>query len=73
MIQIETLEDLNIVSDYKGIADYLLFETKTKDYGGSGKQFDWEILRHYRGSIPFLITGGIGKDDAERLKSFLYV
>lgn len=70
MIQIETLEDLNIVSDYKGIANYLLFETKTKDYGGSGRQFDWEILRHYRGSIPFLITGGIGKDDAERLKSF---
>lgn len=55
---------------YKGKVHYFLFETKCKEYGGSGKQFDWEILQHYKGQTPFLLTGGIGFDDAEKVKAF---
>ena len=55
-------------SIYEGIADYFLFDTKGKSYGGNGTQFDWDILQHYKGDTPFLLSGGIGPEDAERLK-----
>lgn len=38
--------------------------------GGSGKQFNWDILSDYRGDLPFLLSGGIGPEDAERLRQF---
>ncbi len=69
MIQIASLEDLQKTQQYEGLADYFLFETKCQGYGGSGKQFDWDILQHYTGTTPFLITGGIGPGDAERIKT----
>ena len=49
-------------------AKYFLFDTHTKHFGGSGKKFDWNILAEYDGSIPFLLSGGIGPDDAEIIK-----
>ncbi len=49
---------------------FLLFDTKCATHGGSGQQFNWEILRRYRGPLPFLLSGGIGPDDAERLTLF---
>lgn len=39
--------------------DYYLFDYLTKQHGGSGKKFDWKLLDHYRGSIPFLLSGGL--------------
>jgi phosphoribosylanthranilate isomerase len=38
--------------------------------GGSGEQFDWSLLDAYDGEQPFLLSGGIGPDDAERIKAF---
>lgn len=49
-------------------ADYFLFDTKTKDYGGSGQKFDWNILHNYNGDVPFLIAGGIGPVDIDSIK-----
>jgi phosphoribosylanthranilate isomerase len=49
-------------------AKYFLFDTATKDHGGSGQQFDWKILAAYRAEKPFLIAGGIKADDIEELK-----
>lgn len=56
------------LSIYEGIADLFLFDTKCKTVGGSGEQFDWDILHHYKGETPFLLSGGISPEDAERLK-----
>lgn len=55
---------------YAGCVDYLLFDTKCKSVGGSGQQFDWSVLDCYDGTIPFLLSGGIGPDDAERVRLF---
>jgi phosphoribosylanthranilate isomerase len=49
---------------------FLLFDTKCSTMGGSGKQFNWDILSDYRGDLPFLLSGGIGPEDAERLRQF---
>lgn len=52
---------------YEGCADLFLFDTKCKCVGGSGEQFNWDVLLHYKGDTPFLLSGGIGPNDAERL------
>ena len=38
-------------------------------FGGSGRRFDWNILNAYSGETPFLLSGGIGPGDAERLQA----
>ena len=55
---------------YEGAVDYLLFDTKTPLYGGSGKHFDWELLNTYRGKIGFFLSGGIGMEDVDRIRRF---
>ena len=48
---------------YEKVANFFLFDTKTKNHGGSGEKFDWAILEKYDGHIPFFLSGGIGPDD----------
>ena len=69
---IATAEDLKQTRPYEGIADYFLFDTKAQLPGGSGEQFDWSVLSQYEGTTPFLLSGGIGPDDAERIKAFYH-
>lgn len=64
---IATVEDLVQTKPYEGLVDYFLFDTKGKSVGGNGTQFDWSILADYTGNTPFLLSGGIGPDDAEHL------
>ena len=49
---------------------FLLFDTKCTTIGGSGQKFNWDILRRYRGPLPFLLSGGIDPEDAEQLRQF---
>ena len=67
---IATEDDLKATQAYEGIADYFLFDTKGQSVGGNGEKFDWSVLDAYDGSTPFLLSGGIGPDDAERVKTF---
>lgn len=67
---IATKEDLAATKPYEGTVDYFLFDTKGKSVGGNGEKFDWSVLADYAGETPFLLSGGIGPDDAERVKSF---
>jgi len=63
-------DDLRKTEGYEGKADYYLFDTKGKAVGGNGEKFDWQVLSHYESSTPFLLSGGIGPEDAQRLKGF---
>lgn len=67
---IEKADDLIQTEKYEGIADYFLFDTKGKMVGGNGQKFDWSVLTTYQGKTPFLLSGGIGPEDAESVKSF---
>ena len=67
---IANADDLEATKPYEGIIDYFLFDTKAQLPGGSGQQFDWNVLANYVGETPFLLSGGIGPDDAERVKMF---
>lgn len=58
--------DFSTIKDYNS-ADFFLFDTQTKNYGGSGKKFDWKKLNQYKGSQPFLLSGGIGPLDINEI------
>lgn len=69
-ISVSSAEDIKKYKEYVGATDLFLFDTKCKTVGGSGEQFDWQVLQAYDGDVPFLLSGGIGPDDAERVKNF---
>ena len=66
-------EDKNIegqLEKFENACDYFLFDTDSPQYGGSGKKFNWEILRSAKISKPFFLSGGIGLQDVEKIVSF---
>jgi phosphoribosylanthranilate isomerase len=69
-LSIHEKDDVKRWREYEGVVDMLLFDTKCKTVGGSGEQFDWSVLEAYDGNIPFLLSGGIGPEDAERVLQF---
>ncbi len=67
-------EDIDkMVADYDAVCDYYLFD-KATDYsiGGTGKQFDWTILTKAKIEKPFFLSGGIGVEDAAKIKAFTH-
>ena len=69
-LTIREKDDVKRWREYEGVADMLLFDTRCETVGGSGHQFDWSFLDAYDGNIPFLLSGGIGPEDAEQVLSF---
>ena len=61
-----------MVADYDAVCDYYLFDTAglKESFGGTGKQFDWGILKKAKIEKPFFLSGGIGSDDAAKVKAF---
>jgi phosphoribosylanthranilate isomerase len=68
-ISVSGQDDIATYKTYEGLVDYFLFDTKCPSVGGSGQQFDWSVLSAYDGNTPFLLSGGIGPDDTERVKA----
>jgi len=61
-----------MVAPYDGVCDYYLFDTGglKESLGGTGQQFDWNILAKAKIEKPFFLSGGIGLEDAAKLKAF---
>ena len=68
VFRIDETFDFSKISDFES-AEMYLFDTRTKKFGGSGKQFDWNILDQYSGDKKFLLSGGIGPEDVESIVS----
>ena len=58
------------LAPYQGHCSYFLFDTLGKERGGTGEKFNWEALKGYRLSTPYLLSGGIGPEDLESLERF---
>ncbi|GAB5418232.1 MAG: phosphoribosylanthranilate isomerase [Crocinitomicaceae bacterium] len=54
--------DFGQLENYQNYVDFFLFDTKTPKHGGSGKQFDWRLLKQYTGKTPFILSGGLHPD-----------
>ena len=63
--------DFSKTEAYQEVCDYLLFDTKGKEYGGNGVKFNWKVLDNYKGELPYMLSGGITKNDSQAIVSFL--
>jgi phosphoribosylanthranilate isomerase len=52
-----------LVKEYEAVADYLLFDTDSALYGGTGNHFNWELLKIAEINTPYFLSGGIGPND----------
>ena len=69
-IGIQSKEDFQQLTTYQQVIDSFIFDTKSVDYGGTGRKFNWKLLENYQLSTPFLLSGGIELEDAFLLKNF---
>lgn len=67
---IATAEDFGQTMSYEKFVDYFLFDAKGKSVGGNGTKFEWSVLDNYHGPTPFILSGGIGPDDATSIRRF---
>jgi len=55
--------DFAVLGEYEDVCDYFLFDTKSKEYGGTGKHFDWSLLKQYDNTKPIFLSGGLEIQD----------
>ncbi len=51
--------DFSILDAYEDACSYFLFDTKSKEYGGTGTHFNWELLNQYKLTKPIFLSGGL--------------
>lgn len=64
---IQVIKALNPDSSWEEYADavpFFLFDTPDPGWGGTGKKFDWNLITKRSIPRPFLLSGGIGPEDA---------
>ncbi len=57
--------------EFEEVCDYFLFDTKSQLHGGSGKKFDWNLLKNYNCKKDFFLSGGIDISDIEEIKKIV--
>ena len=60
-----------IVRPYHEGSDMYMFDTLGAGYGGTGRKFDWNVLKKASIEKLFFLSGGIEPGDEERLKEFM--
>ena len=55
---------------YDEACDMYMFDTLGAGYGGTGKKFDWNVLKNSALDKLFFLSGGIEPGDEEKLKQF---
>lgn len=56
--------------NYVNVVDHFLFDTLGIKYGGTGKQFDWNLISGSSLQKSFFLSGGIGPEDVEKINDF---
>jgi phosphoribosylanthranilate isomerase len=59
-----------IAKPYDDACDMYMFDTLGAGYGGTGKKFDWQVLKNSTINKLFFLSGGIEPGDEEKLKEF---
>jgi phosphoribosylanthranilate isomerase len=59
-----------IIKSYEESCDMFLFDTLGVGYGGTGKKFNWDLLKPAGIEKLFYLSGGIEPDDTEKLQAF---
>jgi phosphoribosylanthranilate isomerase len=59
-----------ITKPFEESCDMFLFDTEGAGYGGTGKKFNWDVLKNSFLDKLFFLSGGIEPTDVEKLKAF---
>jgi phosphoribosylanthranilate isomerase len=59
-----------MIKPYMDVCDMFMFDTMGSGYGGTGKKFDWNVLKGQTIGKPFFLSGGIEPGDEQKLKEF---
>ena len=66
-IAVESGDDLACVPAYAAVADRLIFDARApRDAtrpGGLGRPFDWRLLKNLDPRVPFMLSGGLNRDN----------
>ena len=57
------------INQQPSTVNYLLFDTDSKAFGGTGKTFDWQILNEIEISKPYFLSGGISLENIHQLST----
>jgi phosphoribosylanthranilate isomerase len=59
-----------MIRPFMDVCDMFMFDTMGAGYGGTGKKFDWNILKGSNIGKPFFLSGGIQAEDTTALRQF---
>ena len=59
-----------MIRPYMDCCDMFMFDTMGAGYGGTGKKFDWSVLKDSIIGKPFFLSGGIEPGDEAQLREF---
>jgi phosphoribosylanthranilate isomerase len=59
-----------IIKSFEDSCDMYMFDTMGAGYGGTGKKFNWDLLKTAGIEKLFFLSGGIEAEDTDKLNSF---
>jgi phosphoribosylanthranilate isomerase len=59
-----------LIRPYQDYCDMFLFDTEGAGWGGTGKKFNWNLLKPAHIDKLFFLSGGIEPADVDKLKAF---
>lgn len=66
----QTSEELQkTINHQPSTINYLLFDTDSSAFGGTGKAFDWQILNDLEITKPYFLSGGISLENISQLST----
>jgi phosphoribosylanthranilate isomerase len=63
--------DFSRLQHYSDTTQKFLFDTKSPQRGGTGKQFNWALLEQYPLATPFLLSGGIALEHVPEIQKIV--
>jgi phosphoribosylanthranilate isomerase len=68
----QTIEELqNTINRQPITNNYLLFDTDSKAFGGTGNTFDWQILNQLKINKPYFLSGGISLENVDETNNLI--
>lgn len=64
--------DWALYAPYRDCVDLFICDTRCESGGGSGRKFNWDVLRNYPLGVPYLLSGGIGPDDVDNVVNAMF-
>ena len=61
--QINEAFDFKELNKYNEVCDYFLFDSKSEQFGGSGKTFNHDKLAEYKLNKPYFLSGGLSLEN----------